>query len=430
MALAGLSVGGRAPESIFASDTRRSAQRWLHEHTTPRVLFADMLGRKHFTDGISGPTALGEDMRLYKAECDLDFYVVGFPCTPFSVRGAKKGFEDEVAQTFWSTVRTVSTMRPRGVLLENVQGLARTKCLGTVLKALRLVKGYIVQAVTVNAKDFGVPQNRNRIYIMMLRMDALLEPHGEAFTEILALVAESRCTPPKSFRSWLQKRGLPLEPSMLLEPQKPLEPLGPSKPLCTCRLGGGCGVHRCCCRLCGGVADVSARHCAWRKSIRHYMAMPRVRKQRSAYVKLWRKVRKNPNLKAPPGYFELARTNKLDLSGVLTTQRERNTVDAISMTKNILSYDVVFDVGQNIDRVAFRNDGLVPTLTCGCSKLFVPSAGKYLQSAHCLTLQGFDVSKCNLHSFSDEELFSLSGNAMTVSVVGTMLWAMLTQLRP
>jgi DNA-cytosine methyltransferase len=389
-----------------------------------------MLSRQHFADGMSGLTILGEDMRLNRAESDLDFYVVGFPCTPFSDRGAKRGFDDDVAQTFWTTVRTVSTMRPRGVLLENVQGLAKSKCLVTVLKALQVVKGYIVQAVTVNAKDFGVPQNRNRIYIMMLRQDALLEPSGEAFKLILALLAESRCSPPRSFTTWLRKRGLPLEPSKPLEPSMPLELLGPSKPLCTCRLGGGCGVHRCCCRLCGGQANVSARHCAWRKYIRNYLLMPRVRKQRSTYVKMWRQVRKNPNLKAPPGFFELAKARKIDLSGVLTTQRERNTVEAISLTKNILAKDVIFDVGQNIDRVAIRSDGLVPTLTCGCSKLFVPSVGKYLQPAQCLSLQGFDVSKCNLQSFSDDELFFLAGNAMTVSVVGTMLWAMLTQLKP
>ena len=430
MALAGLAVGGRAPESIFASDIRRSAQRWLQEHIKPMALFADMLSRKHFADGMSGLTTLGKDMRLSKEESDLDFYVVGFPCTPFSVRGAKLGFDDDVAQTFWSTVRTVSTMRPRGVLLENVKGLATSKCLGTVLKALQVVKGYIVQAVTVNAKDFGVPQNRNRIYIMMLRKDALLEPSGEAFKHILALLAESRCSPPRSFTTWLRKRGLPLEPSKPLEPSMPLELLGPSQPLCTCRLGGGCGVHRCCCRLCGGQANVSARHCAWRTYIRNYLLMPRVRKQRSTYVKMWRRVRKNPNLKAPPGFFELAKARKLDLSGVLTTQRERNTVEAISLTKNILAKDVIFDVGQNIGRVAIRSDGLVPTLTCGCSKLFVPSVGKYLQPAHCLSLQGFDVSKCNLPSFSDDELFVLAGNAMTVPVVGTMLWAMLTQLKP
>ena len=135
------------------------------------------------------------------------------------------------------------------------------------------------------------------------------------------------------------------------------------------------------------------------------MAMQRVRKQRSEYLKMWRQVRKNPKLKAPPSFFELAKGKNLNLSGVLTTQRERNTVEAISLTKNILAKDVIFDIGQNIDRVAIRSDGLVPTLTCGCSKIFVPSIGQYLQPAQCLALQGFDVSKCNLVPFSSDELF-------------------------
>jgi DNA (cytosine-5)-methyltransferase 1 len=97
-----------------------------------------------------------------------DLLLAGFPCQPFSQAGLKKGFQDTRGTLFFNIAEILNHHRPKAVLLENVKRL-RSHDGGNTLKVIINTLedlGYTVQTHVLNAKDFGVPQNRERIYIV------------------------------------------------------------------------------------------------------------------------------------------------------------------------------------------------------------------------------------------------------------------------
>ena len=97
-----------------------------------------------------------------------DILLGGFPCQPFSNAGLKKGFEDTRGTLFFDVARIVDFRKPSMILLENVKGFLRHdkgRTLRVVEETLDEL-GYNVFYKVLNAKDFGVPQNRERIYIV------------------------------------------------------------------------------------------------------------------------------------------------------------------------------------------------------------------------------------------------------------------------
>jgi len=93
----------------------------------------------------------------------------GFPCQAFSIAGFKGGFSDTRGTLFFNLARIIEDHAPKAFFLENVKGLAghdRGRTFTTILRVLQEELGYHVQAQIVNAKDFGVPQNRERIFIV------------------------------------------------------------------------------------------------------------------------------------------------------------------------------------------------------------------------------------------------------------------------
>lgn len=98
----------------------------------------------------------------------FDILLAGFPCQPFSQAGLKKGLADTRGTLFFDVARIVNHHRPRVVLLENVKRF-KTHNQGntfSVVKSVLEAMGYKVFDKILNAKDFGVPQNRERIYIV------------------------------------------------------------------------------------------------------------------------------------------------------------------------------------------------------------------------------------------------------------------------
>ena len=100
---------------------------------------------------------------------DFDILLAGFPCQTFSIAGIKKGFEDSRGQLFFDIAKILKIKKPQAFLLENVKGLLsheRGNTLKTILKILTEELNYRVSYQILNSKDFGVPQNRERIYIV------------------------------------------------------------------------------------------------------------------------------------------------------------------------------------------------------------------------------------------------------------------------
>lgn len=99
---------------------------------------------------------------------DHDILVGGFPCQAFSQAGLKKGFEDTRGTLFFEIARILKYKQPKAFLLENVRNLLshdKGKTFSVIENTLKEL-GYDVSVLVYHAKDFGVPQNRERIYIV------------------------------------------------------------------------------------------------------------------------------------------------------------------------------------------------------------------------------------------------------------------------
>jgi DNA (cytosine-5)-methyltransferase 1 len=99
-----------------------------------------------------------------------DVLIGGFPCQPFSHAGLKRGFEDTRGTLFFDVARIIDHRKPSMVLLENVKGFTthdKGRTMETVKETLEGL-GYNVFLKVLNARDFGVPQNRERIFIVAL----------------------------------------------------------------------------------------------------------------------------------------------------------------------------------------------------------------------------------------------------------------------
>ena len=97
-----------------------------------------------------------------------DILLAGFPCQPFSHAGLKRGFDDIRGTLFFDIVRIIKEKKPKMVLLENVKGFAshdKGNTFKIVCSTLEKL-GYEVHSKVLNAREFGVPQNRERIYIV------------------------------------------------------------------------------------------------------------------------------------------------------------------------------------------------------------------------------------------------------------------------
>ena len=105
----------------------------------------------------------------------FDVLCAGFPCQAFSIAGKRGGFEDTRGTLFFDVAEIIKRKQPKAFFLENVKGLRnhdKGKTLGTILNVLRNDLGYYVpEPQIMNAKDFGVPQNRERIFIVGFRAD-------------------------------------------------------------------------------------------------------------------------------------------------------------------------------------------------------------------------------------------------------------------
>lgn len=102
-----------------------------------------------------------------------DIILAGFPCQAFSVAGLKKGFEDTRGTLFFDVARIAKYHRPKLIFLENVKGFKNHDKGNTfaIIKKTLEDLDYRVYADILNAKNFGVPQNRERIYIIAILND-------------------------------------------------------------------------------------------------------------------------------------------------------------------------------------------------------------------------------------------------------------------
>lgn len=121
-----------------------------------------------------GETPYGDITKISNEQIPAhDILCAGFPCQAFSISGKQLGFEDARGTLFFEIARIVNHHKPKILLLENVKNLVRHNNSMTFKHICNVLNdlGYTIYYKILNAGDFGVPQNRERVYIVCFRKD-------------------------------------------------------------------------------------------------------------------------------------------------------------------------------------------------------------------------------------------------------------------
>ena len=139
-------------ETVFACEIDKYArQSYLANHDTPLAFYEDVCDL---------------DAKAYAGQ--IDILIGGSPCQDFSIAGQRAGEDGERGNLIWQFYRIVSEARPKIFIYENVKGFLSInggKSYQRLLDALRKL-GYFCHAEILNTKDYGIPQNRERLYIV------------------------------------------------------------------------------------------------------------------------------------------------------------------------------------------------------------------------------------------------------------------------
>ena len=105
---------------------------------------------------------------------DCDVIAAGFPCQPFSAAGRRRGVNDRRGNLYLDCLRIVEAKKPAVVLLENVKGILAARAedgrkIIDIIKEKLETLGFLVSVRLLNAADYGVPQNRERVFIVAFR---------------------------------------------------------------------------------------------------------------------------------------------------------------------------------------------------------------------------------------------------------------------
>lgn len=138
---------------VFACDIDKNAQKtYLSNHSC-----------QYFYEDI-------KDIPTKKFKGNIDLLIFGAPCQSFSIAGHRRGECDERGQLFYKAIEIVNGILPKYFIAENVIGLLTHK--ETFKKLLRKMRRhYVVSYSVLNSLNFGVPQQRRRVYIIGIRRD-------------------------------------------------------------------------------------------------------------------------------------------------------------------------------------------------------------------------------------------------------------------
>ena len=407
------------------------AQQWV-AHLGLKPILTDMNCRLWNKDaGVMISKNIGEELvRLTAESADVDLYVCGFMCTPFTPDGLRKAWQYEHAHTCWSILKTISLLRPRAFLLENVMAISNNSNSVVVRSALSKLSKYVVLHLKMNSTHFGVPHHRVRVYVIGFRTDTLKPGFMEFSTETLEaffqkkVAAMGREGQSANFIDWLSALGFPVD---FYE----AKPDGPDKE-CTCALDNVCELHTCQCSACGQ-HGTDRMKCLWRASINTFLESSYCKMKQAAYLKMWRKVNKDKKLEKVPTHEELARIRKI-CTAQITSPSRRLVLHATSQYMDITMAKTVLNLGKSIGRTQVRTDGLVPTLGHGCTSLYLPGFGAYITMPQLLALTGLHPQehgshiRCAVTSGSDMDI--MVGNAMCLPLVGSIIAVALHMMKP
>lgn len=161
----GLKRSGIKYKVVGFSEIEPSANRILHENFPEINNYGDII-------------SIGEDLeKNSKAIPDFDLFTGGFPCQPFSSAGLMQGENDKKGRgtLIYEIIRICQIKKPKYILLENVRGFLADRFKETRAALQEGLKGYHIRMEVLNSKDYGIPQNRERLWIFASREDFPIE---------------------------------------------------------------------------------------------------------------------------------------------------------------------------------------------------------------------------------------------------------------
>ncbi len=156
-------------ETIFANDMLDSSENIFNLNNTTKLTKKSLIDIK--------------DQDIPKSQ----ILTAGFPCQPFSIAGMQKGFDDERSNVFWKILSILKHNSPEIVILENVKNLQSHddgKTFKIIIENLEKLNYYIKYSILNTCKITGIPQNRERIYIVCFKDKTLYDNFNFDFPEI------------------------------------------------------------------------------------------------------------------------------------------------------------------------------------------------------------------------------------------------------
>ena len=147
---------------VFSSEIDKYCIETIKANYSPEIIFGDK----------DGPYPEGDiTKRNIKDVPDIDLYICGFPCQPFSTAGERRGLDDKRGNVFFSCIKLIKHKKPSYFILENVKGILHNnngktwEIIEKELNNLRKI-GYTIDWKVLNTRDYGIPQNRERLFIV------------------------------------------------------------------------------------------------------------------------------------------------------------------------------------------------------------------------------------------------------------------------
>jgi len=170
-----LALHGQGAKCVFASEWDEKSRKVYEDnfkHTALEIFEKRPYGKakKQLVNELFSTTHFAGDISMVypKDIPDHDILCAGFPCQPFSISGKQKGFDDVRGTLFFNVLEILKQKQPAVLFLENVKHLIhhdQGNTLRVILKELEEA-GYLAEWDLLNAKDFGLAQNRERIVIV------------------------------------------------------------------------------------------------------------------------------------------------------------------------------------------------------------------------------------------------------------------------
>lgn len=364
-------------QHVFATDDSRPCQQWLRD-----VLKVDYVtgfeGRKCNATGAFD--ARGESLTSTQSGT-LDIYGCTFPAVPGG--GRSTGDEkDRAAKGFFSIIRTIVHLKPRLAILINGPGRGPPNRDPTPIEAAMNVLGshYKVMHLRVNDSKVRGVIDESVPFVICARRDALSEKYAKAAESTLGTFIH-KLLPKNNTTNWV---------TVLANGPAPIHDTTSVQSLpssgCCCIWSKLCPEHVCTCAKCAD--GPSVKHCIWRKPHKAFSKSVSFKRLRTRFLSKWRHAKKDPKLKQVPSYTELAHMKRMPLQS-LQDCKDRSLVNLLSQAHNLFNPTLAIALNATPSKTIVAKSRACPPLRGG--RVFVPSAGKFLNLAQLYILNGFSV---------------------------------------